>query len=160
MQYIDRKVIAVALMVAGLQLAACQKQVGHSKIEPAQVEHIEGSEVSRVTLTEKAIERIDLQTAAVREEQVAGNEGSMVMRKVVPYSALIYDPNGKTWSTSAPNLECSSAIPWRSNASWATKRFCLRAPRRIWRSRRWAPPNFTERNQVSVTRGFGTPPTG
>lgn len=93
---IDRKAVVVALLV-GPQLAACQGQVSQSKIEPAQIEPIEGSEFSYVTLTEKAIERIDLQTVVVRETQIPGSEGSLVTRKVVPYSALIYDPNGKTW---------------------------------------------------------------
>ncbi len=100
MQYIDRKVIVVALIVAGPNLAACQKQAGHTKVEPAHVEQIEGSEVKHVTLTEKAIERIDLKTALVREEQVVGIDGGM--RKIVPYSALIYDPNGKTWVYISP----------------------------------------------------------
>jgi multidrug efflux pump subunit AcrA (membrane-fusion protein) len=56
------------------------------------VEPIEGTELNRLTLTEKAAERLDLQTAQVSEEQVDGTQ-----RLVVPYSAVIYDLEGKTW---------------------------------------------------------------
>ncbi len=58
--------------------------------EPAHVEHVAGSDVARVTLTERAAERIDLQTAAVR-----GGPGRA--RIVVPYGALLYDAEGRTW---------------------------------------------------------------
>lgn len=92
MQHYNRWMIVV-LIIAGLQISACERKSGmHSKIEPAHVEHIQGSKLSRVTLTEKAIERLDLKTAPVKEQQVSGS-----LRKVVPYSALLYDKHGKTW---------------------------------------------------------------
>ena len=41
----------VILVIASLQLLACQKhQSGHQMEHPAEVEHIEGSELSRVPL--------------------------------------------------------------------------------------------------------------
>lgn len=87
-----------ALAVAGLQLAGCQEVVGdQANNAPAHVEQIEGSKLSSVTLTEDAMKRIDLQTVVVRETEVTGNEGALVTRKVVPYSSLIYDPQGETW---------------------------------------------------------------
>jgi multidrug efflux pump subunit AcrA (membrane-fusion protein) len=61
------------------------------------VEAIEGTELNRLTLTEKAAQRLDIQTAQVREEQVDGAQ-----RLVVPYSALIYDLEGKTWIYISP----------------------------------------------------------
>ena len=92
MQHGNRWMI-VALIIAALQLAACaQTPVKASKIEPAKVEPIEGSDFKRVVLTEKAAERLDIQTALVREEQVDGTQ-----RLVVPYAALIYGLQGETW---------------------------------------------------------------
>jgi hypothetical protein len=41
-----------------------------AKEKPAKVEKIEGSELSRITLTERAAQRIDLQTVPVKVEQV------------------------------------------------------------------------------------------
>ncbi len=93
MQDTHRVMIAV-LIIAGLPLAACQRQADTQHVEhPAEITKIEGSNMSRVTLTERAIERLDLKTDQVREE------GG---KKVVPYSSLIYDPEGQTWVYTSP----------------------------------------------------------
>jgi len=99
MQHINRWMVVLLLIIAALQLAACSQAsaVTASKIQPSQVEKIEGTELNRVTLTEKAAERLDLQTAPVREEQVNGTQ-----RLVVPYSAVIYDLEGATWMYTSP----------------------------------------------------------
>jgi hypothetical protein len=61
----------ILIMVAALGLSACSpKQATHTKIDPAVLETVEGGDFSRVVLTEKAAERLDLQTASVREEQI------------------------------------------------------------------------------------------
>jgi hypothetical protein len=89
----------VAPVLAGLHLAACQQAAEKKeKVAPAHVEHIEGEEVSRVTLTDKAAERLGLTLDLVREERVGG-----VMRKVVPYGAVLYDPTGRTWVYTSPD---------------------------------------------------------
>jgi hypothetical protein len=62
---------------------------------------VEGSEdVSRLTLTAKAVERLGIQTTPISETTVAGKR-----RKVVPYGAVLYDADGKTfvYVSSAPN---------------------------------------------------------
>jgi hypothetical protein len=104
MRRIHEITMVAALAVAGLQIAGCQEVVGdQTKVEPAHVEHIEGSKLSSVTLTEDAMTRIDLQTVVVRETEVSGAEGgALVTRKVVPYSSLIYDPQGETWVYISP----------------------------------------------------------
>jgi hypothetical protein len=56
---------------------------------PATVYEIEGSDVSRVELTAKAAERLDIQTATVTQD------GG---RMVIPYSAVLYSPTGETWA--------------------------------------------------------------
>lgn len=84
----------VALITAGLLFSACQKHSGeHSTEHPAEVEHIAGSDVSKVTLTERAMQRIAVQTDKVREQ------GG---KKIIPYSSLIYDPKGQTWVYTSP----------------------------------------------------------
>lgn len=93
---------AVALVAAPLLLAACQKTQDTKHAEhPAEVNKIEGTELSRVTLSEKAMQRIDLKTDMVREQQVSRYPSP---RKVVPYSALIYDPKGRCWVYTCPQL--------------------------------------------------------
>ena len=46
--------------------------------------------------TERAMERIGIQTAEVTEENHSP------LQKVVPYSALLYGPEGQTWIYTSP----------------------------------------------------------
>lgn len=99
MQHSNRWMIVV-LLIAGLLLSACTKTVESAASEkPALVELIEGTEFNRVVLTEKAAQRLDIQTVPIREEQVNGTA-----RKVVPYASVIYDLHGETWVYTSPEL--------------------------------------------------------
>ena len=64
--------MVVILIVAALQLTACVRNpVATTKSVPAaKMESIEGTDLHRVVLTEKAAERLDIQTAPVRAEQL------------------------------------------------------------------------------------------
>jgi hypothetical protein len=59
------------------------------KVAPSMLEPIEGTDLSRVILTEKAAERIGVKTVPASE-------------RVVPYSAVIYDTEGNTWVYTNP----------------------------------------------------------
>jgi hypothetical protein len=87
------------VLITGLALSACKetpKAGGGSaaKEEPATKEAIGDTGINKITLTEKAAERIDIQTDAV-----ASGSGNA---KVIPYGALIYDLNGNTWAYTNP----------------------------------------------------------
>jgi hypothetical protein len=86
--------ILAALLVAAALLTACAQPTvnANTAAQPARIELIDGTELNRVILSARAAERLDIQTAAVSEGQVEG-----AARKLVPYSALIYDLNGDTW---------------------------------------------------------------
>ena len=93
--------MGMLLVAAGLQLPACRSS-SPGKVEkarPAQIEHIEGSELSRVILTEKAAERLDIATVPVREVLV---KRTGALRRVVPYGAVLYDARGETWVYTSP----------------------------------------------------------
>jgi hypothetical protein len=93
--------LAAGPLVLGLQLTACHKpHVPHHAEHPAQVEPIPGTDVKRVTLNEKAMQRLDVQTTELREQKVAR---AAVPRKVVPYASIIYDPQGQTWVYTSPS---------------------------------------------------------
>ena len=97
MKQINRWIVLI-LIVTGLQLSACApKATKVESVPPSVLEPIEGSDIQRVILTEKAAERLDIQTSAVRDEQVNGSK-----RKVVPYAAVIYDLEGATWLYTSP----------------------------------------------------------
>ena len=86
----------VGLLFACLQLAACTHTSGTTTEEepgPAKVEHLEGAQPARVTLTEAAAKRLDIQTGTIREMELNGTQ-----RKVIPYAALLYDTEGHTWT--------------------------------------------------------------
>ena len=61
--------------------------------EPAVLGEDEGDGVHRVTLTKHAAERLGIETAPT----ASAGRGT-----VVPYAALIYDPDGKTWVYTSP----------------------------------------------------------
>jgi hypothetical protein len=103
MRHSKRWIAVLGLLIALPQLSACTQTSAEatSGAEPAKVEQVEGSEdVSRLTLTAKAVERIGIQTTPISETTVAGKK-----RKVVPYGAVLYDAEGKTsvYVSSAPN---------------------------------------------------------
>jgi hypothetical protein len=60
---------------------------------PAHIETIEGSEISRVTLTSSAAERLAIKTTLIRKVGRAF---------AIPYSALLYDESGNTWVYTNP----------------------------------------------------------
>ena len=82
--------IAAPLLV-GLLVAGCAKKstteedTGRATITP-----IEGTDRSSVGLSSQAAERIGLELATV--EQGTGTETE------IPYSAVLYDPEGNTWA--------------------------------------------------------------
>jgi hypothetical protein len=91
--------VIVALIVALLPLAACggTSDEAAEGDEPAKVEPVEGTDVSRVILTAKAAERLGIRTATVQN-----GEGRHAELTVMPYSALVYDTNGRAWAYTSP----------------------------------------------------------
>ena len=89
MKHIYRLFIAI-LIIAGLLSACAPKSTKVEKIQPYHLEVIEGSDFQRVILTEKAAQRLDIQTAPMG----AGN--------VIPYAAVLYGLNGETWTYTNP----------------------------------------------------------
>lgn len=94
----------IIMIGSSLALSGCAEPPAEAHARgsgPAQVEAIEGKDVSRVTLTPEAAERIDLSTAPIVDEQVPatpGIAGASVERQVIPYAAVIYDNTGATWA--------------------------------------------------------------
>jgi multidrug efflux pump subunit AcrA (membrane-fusion protein) len=80
-----------ALPIAGCTEVETETATGY---EPSTLEPVKGNDdLQRVTFTEEGARRIDLQTAAVRRSG---------KHKVVPYAALLYDPEGKTYVYTSP----------------------------------------------------------
>jgi hypothetical protein len=78
------------MILAVLGLAACgPERTNGQQTSPSMVKDIEGSDLNQVILTEKAAERIGLETVPV--------DG-----RIIPYSAVIYDTQGNAWVYTNP----------------------------------------------------------
>ena len=86
--------VGLVLIVAGASLSACETAAEpDTGEEAATVEPIKGTDVNRVTLTKEAAEQLGIETGSIR--RVGG-------RQVVPDAAVVYDPEGKTFTYSSP----------------------------------------------------------
>lgn len=90
----------LAVTAAGLQLSACSESSTNAatKTEPADVEPIKGTNLKRVKLSALSAKRLGVKTAPVRAER-RGNGGE---RKLIPYSAVIYNEHGGTFAYTNP----------------------------------------------------------
>lgn len=99
--------MVVVLILAGLHLSACTDKPDRAAEDddhddgPAKVEHLEEGNLSRVTLTTRAAQRLDIKTAPASEAVVARSPNG-TQRKVVPYAAVLYDAQGDTWVYTSP----------------------------------------------------------
>jgi hypothetical protein len=80
---------SMSAFATGEANAASVKQV-----KPSKVEKIAGSDLKRVTLTQKAAERLDIKIGMMATNAV----GVMT----APYAAIVYDGKGKTWVYTNP----------------------------------------------------------
>jgi hypothetical protein len=81
------------LVLVAVLAGGCGSGGGEASEPQAVAEQVKGSDVVRVTLTADAARRLGVQTAKVRRDGT---------RAVIPYEALLYDPNGKTWAYVSP----------------------------------------------------------
>lgn len=110
MQHGSRWRAAALLLVAALSLgaAACSATEGSGEGEVSgdavKLEPVEGTELSKVILSQRAAERLGIQTDKIRLEQTAGagGGGSATTRKVLSHAAVLYDENGDTWTFTSP----------------------------------------------------------
>lgn len=122
--------IAVIPLAAGLHMSACTRTTpAGAKTAHAEVNHIDGTQLSRVTLTAKAAERLGIATMVVQAAQATATgagapsdafvarqqgaptattrdprmSGAASSRTVVPYAAVLYDAKGATWVYTSPS---------------------------------------------------------
>ena len=89
--------ISAALMFsvpACAQTAAVTPAAAQAANAPAKVEKNADTGIAKLTLTERAMERLDMKT-----EMVAAGAGTDI---TVPYSALIYEADGTSWVYTNP----------------------------------------------------------
>jgi len=97
---------AVLVVIAALSVSACKEVEEESAAgyEPAALSPIKGKseDYKRVTFTKEGAARTDLRTAEVRR---SGG------REVVPYAALIYNDEAKTFVYTSPKALSYERVP-------------------------------------------------
>ncbi|MDH5224652.1 MAG: hypothetical protein OEW46_07760 [Actinomycetota bacterium] len=90
-----RRWVGALLILAGLLVPACASVAEEEEAlkQPATLEEIEGTDVSRITLTKEAAVRVDIEADPV----VASGSGTSI-----PYAAVFYTADGKTWTYTSP----------------------------------------------------------
>jgi hypothetical protein len=90
-------VIVAALLAVPLLLAACGGTANdEAGADPAAVEQVKGTDITRVTLTAEAARLLGVRTEKVRSKGAGSHT-------VIPYDAVLYDPDGGTWTYTSPN---------------------------------------------------------
>jgi hypothetical protein len=90
MSNVGAAIVTVAMMFASLVPAMPKAMAAEpAKGGPAKVEAVAGSRVKRVTLTEKAAQRLDIQIGEIRQDS-SGN-------RIAPSTSVLYDLAGDCW---------------------------------------------------------------
>jgi hypothetical protein len=91
--------VAGLVAVATVILTGCGS-AAPDEVPPATVTQIAGSQVARLQLTGQAVQRLGITTQPVREAPAAKGKAPAKTgaRKVIPYSAVVYDADGSTWT--------------------------------------------------------------
>lgn len=93
-----KKYLAVGMAAAAMSaLAACGSGSSSADPAPASVKQLPGSVVKQVSLTQQAMHRVGVATRPVQQAAVA-QSGQRRTHKVIPYSAVVYDTDGSTWT--------------------------------------------------------------
>ena len=93
----NKPTVAASLIVAAAVLTGCGAASAHAGPPPAIVKSVPGAAVKQVLLTGQAIQRLGITTQAVRMATVT-LDGRSGPHKVIPYSAVVYDNDGSTWT--------------------------------------------------------------
>ena len=92
---VRRALAAAALLVVGIGSAGCRggAQADDEQVQPATIEAVAGTDLSRVTLTEEGAGRLGIRTAPV-----ALAAGTGPARTTIPFTAVLYDADGQAWA--------------------------------------------------------------
>jgi hypothetical protein len=91
-----RLATTLALLAIPLLATACGGTPGEeASVESAVTKQVPGTDIVRVELSADAAERLGVRTVAVRSDPMSS-------RAVIPYAAVLYDPDGSTWTYASP----------------------------------------------------------
>lgn len=88
------------LSVAGLVIGTAAILAGCAAATPAEtppalIKPVAGSQIPQLQLTERAVQRLGIVTQPVRQMTTTAGQPA---HEVIPYSAVVYDHDGSTWT--------------------------------------------------------------
>lgn len=89
--------VMLLMMFGGMAFACSDDEPSEEVVAPAQVVEIDGSELPNLVLEPRAAERLAIEITETAEIEMETPDGDSETRLLVPYSAIIYDPDGRTW---------------------------------------------------------------
>jgi hypothetical protein len=84
---------AASLLPAATPRAATPAEAA-PLVRPARIEPIEGTNLRKITLTDRAAQRLDVQTSEILQDPSG--------EQIVPYAAVLYDLAGVAWIYTNP----------------------------------------------------------
>jgi hypothetical protein len=101
-----RRWIATGLIILGLAMGGCSASDNAADTEvnttaDSQVQDVPGADVKQVRLMPHAVARLGIQTVTVAAPVAPKAAGARPVT-VVPYSAVLYAPDGSTWVYTVP----------------------------------------------------------
>jgi hypothetical protein len=92
-----KKPVAIGATTAAiLILAGCGGATAQVEQPQSTLKQVAGSSLPQVQLTEKAMQRLGITTVPVRA--ATATQSGQGGRTVIPYSAVVYDNDGSTWT--------------------------------------------------------------
>lgn len=102
MKKVTSLLVITAAGLGVVQLSACGgSQPEPAASEPADVTPVKGTDVSDVKLTAQAARRVGIRTVPVAAVTVH-SRGRNRVEKTIPYSAVLYEADGKTYAYTNP----------------------------------------------------------
>jgi multidrug efflux pump subunit AcrA (membrane-fusion protein) len=89
-----RRSLAAVLVAVGIAVSGCGSTSTPAMPAAGKLVHVAGSPGGHVVLTPSGAQRLGVETATVRATRAHGASGPSLL---VPYSSLVYDPNGNTY---------------------------------------------------------------
>jgi hypothetical protein len=102
-----KRLLAIGMAVAAAgALSGCSGSGSEADAPPVTLTDLkapDGTPIKQVVLVDRAVQRIGITTGSVHEA-TATLDGVSAQHKVVPYSAVVYDSEGSSWTyvTTAP----------------------------------------------------------
>jgi hypothetical protein len=97
MKRLEQLLAIAGVCLAATQLSACgsgsDEATAGKQVEPADVALIKGTNLNEVKLSAQAARRVGIRTAAISVGRVG---------KTIPYSAVLYDADGRTFAYTSP----------------------------------------------------------